>query len=260
MKAINQEIKFLSFNYLNDKCLFELSEETDGTKLCDFKPYDFKDIFSFSGNVGTIVCWFKDKYSDYISRDIDTIIIQNCNIKNMTIKCFSSLGVETLVYTLTNNDEPEVRIYLDNRISTSKITFEITDIFEDEDETAYAYIGQLRVCGSIINLQATTLTTVKNSVQDGQIRTYGGRLIKWTDYYKWSATIQIENMTKLDCANLKSFLVADGFVTIIPFPDFEERYVYEVAISIKDFNFDISRWSGLCNLTLNPEAQENAIY
>jgi len=263
MKAIDQEIKFLSQNYLNDKCLFELSEESDesaeesdGTKLCDFKPYDSNELFQFVDTNGVIVCWFKDKYSDDISRNIDTIIIQNTNIKSMTVKYLSSLGVETVLYTLTNNDEHEIRIYLNSKVDTTKITFEITDVFEG----TYIYIGQLRVCESIIDLVATTETTARNSVQDGQVRTYGGRLITWTDYYKWAATIQIQNNSKTQYDLLKSFIIADGFVTVIPWEDFEERDVYEVAISLKDLNFDINRWSGLYNLTLNAEAQENASY
>jgi hypothetical protein len=266
MKIINEEIKFLSQNYLNDKCLFELSEESiesnesleesDGTKLCDFKPYDVNELFTFVDTNGTIVCWFRDKYSDYISRDIDTIIIQNCNIKNMEVKYLNSFGVEILLDTLVDNDESEVRIYLDDKINTGKIIFEITDIFEG----TYISIGQIRVCQSIIDLVATTSTTVRDTVQDGQIRTYGGRLIKWTDYDKWSATVQIQNNSKTQYDLLKSYIIVDGFVTVIPWEDFESRDIYEVAISLKDFSYDINRWSGLYNLTLNLEAQENASY
>lgn len=257
IKAINQMIKFLSNNYINEKCLFELSEESaQSERLYDFMPYDFNNLFLLTGNTGNITVWFKDIYSQYTSREIDTIIIQNTNIKNMTVKYLNSENVETTIYELEDNESSEIRILLPAKIQTSKIIFEITDIIDGDNIS----IGQLRVCKHIIDLKATTQTKVQNSGQDGTIRTYNGRLIKWTDYNKWSASVQITNMSKTQYDLLKLFVIADGFITIIPFPDFEIKDVYECGVSLKDFNYDINRWSGLYQLTLNLEAQENACY
>lgn len=254
MKAINNPIKFYSMNYLNDKCTFTFSETADYTKLCDFLPYDLNNLFVFTGTTGTITCSFNDKYSQSLNRDIDTIIIQNTNIKAMTIKYLDGSSVEQTLYTLTNNSDSEIRIDLSASVNISNIIFDITEVFTG----TYIYIGQLRVCESIIELSATTQTSISDILQDGKIRTFNGKLIKWTDYRKWSASIQILNMSKTQYDLLKSFVVSDEFVSMEPFPEFETKDFYEVALSGLDY--DISRWSGKYGFTLKAEAQENAYY
>lgn len=254
MKAINNPIKFYSMNYLNDKCSFVFSETADYTKLCDFLPYDLNNLFVFIGTTGTITGTFKDRYSQAINRDVDTIIIQNTNIKAMTVKYLDGSSVEQTIYTLTNNANSEIRIELSASVNISNIIFDITEVFTG----TYVYIGQLRVCENIMELTATTNTGVSDILEFGNIRTANGKLIKWTEYRKWSASIQISNMSKTQYDLLKSFIVEDEFVTIEPFPEFEVKDIYEVALS--GFDYDISRWSGKFNLTLKAEAQENAYY
>ena len=167
MKAINNPIKFYSMNYLNDKCTFTFSETADYTKLCDFLPYDLNNLFVFTGATGTITGTFKDRYSQSINRDVDTIIIQNTNIKSMTVKYIDGSSVEQTLYTLTNNSNSEIRIELSASVNISNIIFNITEIFTG----TYIYIGQLRICENIIELVATTNTGVSDVLEDGKIRT-----------------------------------------------------------------------------------------
>ncbi|MDR2426207.1 MAG: hypothetical protein LBD46_03385 [Endomicrobium sp.] len=65
-------------------------------------------------------------------------------------------------------------------------------------------------------------------------------------------------MSKEQYKLLKNFIRRDGFITIIPFADFEDRDVYEVFIRRQDLDYKISRWSGLLDFNLKLEAQENA--
>jgi hypothetical protein len=255
-KAIDNPIQIYSYNYLNAKCLFDAAggQSLDFLKLCDFECYNDDLAFRNAQTSLNFSCWFKDKFGEFLARNIDAIILQNCNVQTMQIKYIDNSENEVLAYTLTDNLNSEIRIILPQKITASKIIFNIQSTFDNEG----IKIGQLRVLEKIFDLQATTNTDVNYVAKDGSLRTYNGRLITWTDFSKWSANIDVKNISKEQYKLLKDFVRRDGFITIIPFADFEDRDVYEVFIRRQDLDYKISRWSGLLDVSLKLEAQENA--
>ncbi|MDR2426208.1 MAG: hypothetical protein LBD46_03390 [Endomicrobium sp.] len=167
-KAIDNPIQIYSYNYLNTKCLFETSSEQplDFLKLCDFECYNDDLAFMYAQTSLNFSCWFKDKFGELLARNIDTIILQNCNVQTMQIKYIDNSENEVLAYTLTDNLNGEVKITLPQKITTSKIIFNIQSTFNNEG----IKIGQLRVLEKIFDLQATTNTDVNYTAKDGSLR------------------------------------------------------------------------------------------
>jgi hypothetical protein len=268
MKAVNKPIKIYSLNYLNKNCQFDCEDnkvsgtqgsQTQGTltsfaKLCDFEPYNNNFVFSRIGASLIFSCSFKDKFGKFIVRSIDTIVLQNSNVKSMQVKYTDNSKNEVLAYELINNLKSEIRITLPQKITGSKITFNIQSVFNGKD----IKIGQLRVLEKVLDLNATTETSVTYKTKDGSLRTYNGRLVTWTDYSKWAATVTAKNVAKEQYDLLKFFACRDGFITIEPFGEFEEKDIYEVYIKRSDLEYSINRWSGLFDINLKFEAQEDA--
>jgi hypothetical protein len=255
MKAINKPIKIYSLNYLNKNCQFEHSGKIlDFAKLCDFEPYDNNFVFSTAGASLSFSCSFKDKFGNFTVRSIDTIVLQNCNVKSMDVKYIDNSKNEVLAYQLTNNLNSEVRITLSQKITASKIIINILSTFDNKG----IRIGQLRVLEKLFELKATTATEINYCSKEGKLRTYNGRLITWTDYSKWGATVSAKNVSKKQYDLLKFFVFRDGFITIEPFPEFEIKDIYEVYIKRDDLSYGINRWSGLFDINFRFEGQEDA--
>lgn len=119
-------------------------------------------------------------------------------------------------------------------------------------------IGQLRVLEKLFELKATTATEINYCSKEGKLRTYNGRLIIWTDYSKWAATVSAKNVSKKQYDLLKFFVCRDGFISIEPFGEFEIKDIYEVYIKREDLNYGVSRWSGLFDINFRFEGQEDA--
>lgn len=255
-KIIDTPIKFFSKNYLNKNCEFEFADdkEFDFTLLCDFNPYK-EDNAIFESTTLSFTAWFKDEYGEYISRKINHIIIQNCNLKNFTIKTIIN-DVEITLATITDNTNSELVIAIDNDVDLSRLIFNITALFDSETSVK---IGQIRPCQYLFELQATTETTVQPVVDEGNLRTFDGSLSSWVNFEKWGAKIQINNARKPQIDLLKNTLKTDGYVTIMPWITWEPKDIYEVMIARENIGtYAVNRWSGLITTTINVEAKENA--
>jgi hypothetical protein len=172
----------------------------------------------------------------------------------MDVKYIDNSKNEVLAYGLTDNLNSEIRITLPKKITVSKIIFNIQSVFEGKD----IRIGQLRILEKVLELKASTETSVKYKTKDGNLRTYNGRLVTWTDYSKWGANVIAKNVAKEQYDLLRLFACRDGFITIEPFPEFEVRDIYEVYIRRSDLEYSINRWSGLFDINLKFEGQEDA--
>jgi hypothetical protein len=255
-KAIDSAMRFYSCNYINRNCQFEYagSETLDFLKLSDFEPYNNSFSFSSAGASLSFSCSFKDKFGKFIVRSIDALVLQNCNIKSMQVKYIDTSSNEVLAYQLTNNLNSEIRIAFPQKVRTSKIIFNIQETFDNKG----VRIGQLRVLEKLFELKATTETEINYCSKEGKLRTYNGRLITWTDYSKWSATVSAKNVSKKQYDLLKFFVCRDGFISIEPFGEFEIKDIYEVYIKREDLNYGVNRWSGLFDINFRFEGQEDA--
>jgi len=258
MKAIKNPIQFLSKNYLNENCQFDISpgDTLHRDKLYDFDPFKADNLISSDTNQILFTVWFKDNFSQFIVREIDCIILQNINWKSFTISLVQSDNTQIQIADYTDNEETNLFIKLEIPVRAGVISFDVTDTIDSVNEIL---AGQIRVCKFIMNLSATTESEVNPITDEGSLRTFDGSLVSWTNFEKWGAKVNIQNIKKEQYDLLKSFIKNDGYITIIPWYEWEPKDIYECLITRgKIGTYAVDRWSGLISQTLQLEAKEDA--
>lgn len=257
MKAIKEPMQFFSKNYLTEFCELDYSSDSsfDFLSLCDFNPYkENADISSQSDLEFRI--FFKDDYSEYLNRNVDTIILQNTNLKSFQVKGVVSGGFKYLMSNVLNNNKENLVIKLDRVWNLIAIEISISEIFPSDTNIK---LGQLRICKFLCDLNATTETEMEPAVSEENLRTYDGKLTHWVNYEKWGARISARSIKKEQFNLIKNELRNEGYVTIIPWFSWDERDIFQVSIPMKSMGtYALNRWSGLISTTLTLEAQENA--
>jgi len=260
MKAIQNPNAFYSKNYLNENCQIDVDNNLaiNEKTLFDFNPYKDDNILISDTRQVSFSIWFKDDFGQFVTREISTIILQNINWRSFKISAIMPDNSETQIVYLTENYEKDLVINIPNPVTAGKISITINDIQEQNDDVVR--IGQMRICKFIMDLKATTKTEVQPVVDDGDLRTFNGTLASWTNFEKWGARITIENIKKEQLDLLKSFIKEDGYITIIPWYDFEPKDIYECLIKRGVIGtYAVNRWSGLISQSLQLEAKENAV-
>lgn len=258
MKAIPEPIQFFSKNYLNEFCELDYSSESsfDFLPLCDFNAFKSNNSIN---NFPTLEFRinFKDDYSNYIARKIDTIILQNTNIQNFQVKgVVAETGFKFLMANILGNQESNLIIKLKREWNLSAIEIDISRTISD---VSSIHLGQLRVCKFLCDLNATTETEVQPIVSEDSLRTYDGSLTHWVNYEKWGARISARNIKKEQFNLIKNKLRDDGYITIIPWQSWDIRDIFQVCIPLNSIGtYAVNRWSGLISTSLTVEAQENA--
>lgn len=254
-KRVESPNQIFSLNYANENCEFTA---TNGNLwrlryLCDFNPYG--SWFTGGDKSVEISVSFRDDYGRPIDRLVDTVILQNCNLKDFTISLADKDGNEVFAKSFNNYAKVDGIIRLDNKRWASKLILKVNGTQDGKE----AKLGQLRACRSILKLKATTETQVSPTVSEGRIRTYDGRVICWTNYEKWGAEISIENLSKESLNLLKEYIEKDGYITLVPWEDCEIRDIYECRVLRESVgSYRVNRWSGLVSQTLKAEAKEDA--
>ena len=253
-KAIQEQISFYSKNYLTPYCeVISYEGFPDFKSLCDFNPYKEKNIFQISAKQATFAFNFIDYFGQYYFRTVDTIVLQNCNIKAMKIYYYQGeTAVE--VFELANNEASDLILNI-QEVATSRIEFVITDIFGDYTGIQ---IGQLRILNHLLDLNATTETSISFDSKENSQRSYNGDLYAWRDYSKWSCQISASGVDKNQYDILARQIYENRFMTIIPWQNFERKDIYEINVNLKDLGFSINRFSGKLSLNIKGIAQENA--
>lgn len=185
-----------------------------------------------------------DRYGNIVNQTVDTLILTNTNIVNMTVSAANGLGVYTTVFTVSGNDKSTLIIKLENPVITSSLRFTIP---EDTFNPAYAS-AQIGVYGFLCNLWALTDSSYKIEANEGGYRVVSGKYIHWADYKKWVAKVKMENVTKeqLDLLTAQADL---GEMTVIPYEDLEAEEIYECAVK-REYQYDLNRKTELFSLQL----------
>jgi hypothetical protein len=216
-------------------------------------PYKTDNIFQILSKNVTFAFNFKDYFGQYIGRTIDTIVFQNCNIKDIGIYYYPGSS-PIQVYSLSNNSSSDIILNI-QEISTSRIEFRITNVFGGYNGIQ---IGQLRILDHILDLNATTDSSIEFDSQENSLRSYNGRVYAWLDYAKWACNIKANAVSKEQYNILCSEIVKEKFLTIIPWQDFEIKDVYQIYVQAKDLGYDINRFSGKLSFNIKGIAQDNA--
>ena len=219
---------FLTENYLHN------AQDSNGNEI---------NAIDISENIlpATLTVYFADRYGNPTSHKIDTLILQDTNIKNLTL-AYENGGSYTNLLTLSNNTESTVLLKAASAVTTSSI--QIT-LGATNPATVTAKMG---VYGFLCNLLALTDSQYKIVANNGGFRVVSGEYIHWGDYKKWNAKVKMENVGKAQFDTLTA--QADiGEMTVVPYTDLEATAIYECAVE-RDYAYGIDRKTELFNLEL----------
>lgn len=221
---------FLSENYLNftqDSNLDSIDVRVISTTL----PY-------------TQTIYFADRYGNITNRTIDTLILQNTNIKNMTVEYLTGGGTYSNLLTLANNTDSTVLLKAETPALTSSIRISVPD-----DGTNPANIsGTIGIYSFLCNLFALTDSSYKIAANEGGYRTVDGSYIHWADYKKWVGKVQMENLPK-DQFDALTAQADKGEMTVIPYTDLEAQAIYSCAVK-REYSYELDRKTELFKLEL----------
>lgn len=221
---------FLTDNYLRNT-QDQNSASIDITTISNVQP-DYEQVI-----------FFADRYGNIVNRTIDTLILTNTNIVNMTVSANVG-GTYTTAFTVSGNDKSTLIVKLANPVTTSSLKFTIPD-----DTFNPQYINaQIGVYGFICNLLALTDSSYKIDANAGGYRVVSGAYIHWADYKKWVAKVKMDNVTKeqFDLLTAQADL---GEMTVIPYEDLQADEIYECAVN-REYSYELNRKTELFSLEL----------
>lgn len=219
---------FLSSNYLNN------TQDNDGltinvTTINDSVPYEQ-------------IVYFTDIYGNVVNRTIDTLVLQDTNIKNMTVQAYT--GSYTSFLALSGNTSDTVILKAATSVTTSSIKITIPD-----DGTNPADItAKMGIYGFICNLFALTDSNYKIEANEGGYRVVNGAYIHYADYKKWVGKISIENLQKSQF-DLLTAQADTGEMTVVPYEELEIDEIYNCAVK-REYSYEVDRKTQLFKLDL----------
>lgn len=219
---------FLSQNYLN------YTQDSNGDSI---------DVRVISTTVPyTVDVYFVDRYGNGTTRSIDTMILQNTNIVNMTVEAANGGGAYSTLLDLSGNTDSTVILKATNPVTTSSIRITVPD---DGTNTA-DIVGNIGIYSFLCNLFALTDSSYKIEANEGGYRTVNGSYIHFADYKKWVGKVQMENVTKAQFDLLTAQADA-GEMTVVPYKDLEADAIYECAVK-REYQFEVDRKTKLFKL------------
>lgn len=221
------------------------------------KPYIFLSsdylVYTQDGNGNTVdittistdvayeqVIYFADMYGNIVNRTIDTLILQDTNIKNMTVKTLEDISV----LTLSNNTSNTVVLKAPSSVTTTALKITIPN----DGVNPTTVVGKIGLYGFICNLFALTDSNYTIEANEGSYRVLSGKYIHWADYKKWVAKISIDNLEKeqFDLLTAQADL---GEITVIPYEDIEIDEIYNCAVS-REYKYELDRKTKLFKLEM----------
>lgn len=220
---------FLSQNYLNF------------TQDATANPLDIRTISETTPY--TVTVYFVDRYGNPVNRTIDTLILQDTNIVNMTVEAANAGGAYSTLLTLADNTQSTVLLKAQTPALTSSIRVTVPAGTNPADIS-----GKMGIYGFICNLCALTDSNYKIDANEGSFRVLNGDYIHWADYKKWVGKIKMENLpqAQFDLLTEQADL---GEMTVVPYQDLEADGIYECAVS-REYSWELDRKTHLFKLDL----------
>lgn len=219
---------FLSENYLHN------AQDSNGN---DINAIDI----STSDLPYTLTVYFADIYGNPTARTIDTLILQDTNIQNLTL-AYEKNGAYTTLLSVASNTESTVLVKAENAVTTSSIQITIS---ATNPATVNAKLG---VYGFVCNLLALTDSNYKIAANQGDYRVVSGDYIHWADYKKWVGKVKMENLPK-DQFDALTAQADKGEMTVVPYTELEATAIYECGVN-REYSYELDRKTELFSLTL----------
>ena len=220
---------FLSENYLT----FTQDEQSNPVDIRNLKdiqpPYE-------------VTVFFVDRFGNFENRDIDTLILRNTNIVNMSVE-YSTGQAFAPLFEVADNDQETVILKNETPVNTSAIKITLPDT--GNPATLNAQIG---VYSFLCNLLALTDSSYKIEANQGGYRVVSGAYIHWADYKKWVGKVKMENVTK-EQFDLLTAQADKGEMTVIPYEELEASAIYECGVN-REYQYELNRKTELFSLEL----------
>lgn len=223
---------FLSENYLTR------AQDSEGAAV-DLRALNAQVPF-------TATIFFTDRYGNIVNRTLDTLIINDTNIVNMTVESLDGLGNYSTAFTISDNNKDSLIIQLENPINTSSLRFTVPDDTYNPQSINIGYMGAFNY---LCNLLALTDGNFENKANYGSYRLVSGALVHYADYKKWSCKLKMENLPQEQFNILASQARDFGEITVIPYQDLEADELYECAVN-REISYAVDRKTELFNLEL----------
>lgn len=203
------------------------------------------DIRTISASTPYIVeVNFTDIYGNRTNRTIDTLILRDTNIVNLTLEAKGAGGTYSTLLTLSGNDESTVIV----KAATPALTSAIRITVPADGTNPGTITAKIGVYGFICNLFALTDSSYKIAANEGSFRTVNGSYIYWADYKKWVGKIKMENLPQ-EQFNLLTEQADLGEMTVVPYQDLEASEIYDCAVS-REYSWELDRKTELFKLDL----------
>lgn len=221
---------FLSENYLKNT-VDGNSATIDIRNISEYVPY-------------TVVVYFTDIYGNPTSRTVDTIILKDTNIKNLTLEAKGVGGTYSTLLTLSGNTSSTVIA----KAATPALTTSIRITVPDDGENPAEVRAKIGAYGFVCNLLALTDSNYKTVANQGDYRVVSGALVHWADYKKWNGKVKMENVTK-EQFDLLTAQADKGEMTVVPYTELEATAIYECGVD-REYSYGLDRKTELFNVEL----------
>lgn len=192
----------------------------------------------------TVDVYFADMYGNTVNRTIDTLILQDTNIKNMTVQYMTGGGSYSNLLTLSANTDSTVIL----KAETPAITSSIRITVPDDGTNPASVTGTIGIYSFICNLFALTDSNFKIEANAGSYRVVDGSYIHYADYKKWVGKVKMENLPQAQF-DLLTAQADIGEMTVIPYQDLEADAIYACAVG-REYSWELDRKTKLFKLDL----------
>lgn len=197
----------------------------------------------------TLTFFFADRWGTITNRKVDTLILLNTNVQNITLEAADSTGNYSMLFNVQGNTDDTVMFTAPEPVTTSSLRITIPA----EGNPQQVQVGQIGLFQHLADLFALTEGSFKRDTHQGSYRTLSGDMVFYGDYDKWESKIKIENLPQEQFDALNEAITDANALTVIPFKDFEPAAVYECYVS-PEFSYEVNRKTELYSVSL--EAKE----
>lgn len=221
---------FLSQNYL------KMAQDINGDPI---------NALSLSENVPyTLTLFFADRYGQMTTRAVDTLILTDTNIINMSVEYADGGGVYQPLLSVAGNAESTILVKAASAVNTNSLRITIPN----DGQNPASVTAKMGAYGFICNLFALTDSTYEISANAGGYRLFSGEYIHYADFKKWTSKLKINNLTQEQFDAITA--QADtGEMTLIPYQDLQASEIYECAVS-REYEYTLNRKTQLFSLDL----------
>ncbi len=240
---ITSPVKFYSQNYITSLCVFTGDEENRAA-LYDNRPQEGA-LFTLA-DTSAPKEWrveFADKYGDPITRNLDTVIIENTTAESVEILFISP--DEMAGFPLVSLGHFELGKNNIFSVAPCEAKGLVLRFYCREENFT---VGEIRALQFLFDLKATSRTKIVPNTDGGSYTAQDGSFYSWTNYHTPGLELDVENGHYGQYRALRERVASNQNVTVMPFKELD-FWVVEGVLD-REMNPAVSRFSGLLNYTV----------